>query len=109
MRTRTHTQWWDVDLLDEVETTPVVKMNPADAAELNLAAGDRAKLYNDRGYVVLDVVINPGLPRKMVSVPRGFQQSEFIDGHVASLPIMKFNQACANQPFNDVAVAIEKA
>lgn len=109
MRTRTHTQWWDVDLLDEVETTPVVKMNPEDAAELDIVEGDKVKLFNDRGYVVLNAVVNAGLPRKTISVPRGFQQSEFIDGHIASLPVMKFNQACANQPFNDVAVAIEKA
>lgn len=108
MRTRTHTQWWDVQCLGEVETKPVVKMNPDDAAELGIAAGDEVKLYNDRGFVVLNAVINAGLPRKTVSVPRGFQQSEFIDGHIAQLPIMKFNQACSNQPFNDVAVAIEK-
>lgn len=108
MRTRTHTQWWDVQWLGEVETKPVVKMCPADAAELGIAAGDKVKLYNDRGFVVVNAVINKGLPPKMVSVPRGFQQSEFIDGHTAMLPIMRFNQACSNQPFNDVAVAIEK-
>ena len=108
MRTRTHTQWWDVEVLSEVETTPVVKMNPEDAAELGIAAGDQVKVYNDRGFCILEAVLNAGLPRKTASVPRGFQRSEFIDGHLASLPIMKFNQTCANQPFNDVAVAIEK-
>lgn len=108
MRTRTHTQWWDVDLLKEVETEPIVKLNPQDAAELGISAGDKVRVYNDRGSVTLTAVINAGLPRGMASAPRGFQRTEFIDGHFATLSIMKFNQACANQPFNDVAVSIEK-
>lgn len=108
MRTRTHTQWWDVECLKEVETDPVVKINPADAADLGIAEGDEVRVYNDRGSVTLRAVINAGLPRGMMSAPRGFQRSEFIDGHFQGLSIMKFNQACANQPFNDVAVSIEK-
>lgn len=109
MRTRTHTQWWDVEWLKEVEyETPMVKLNPSDAEELGIVEGDQVRVYNDRGSVVLTAALNAGLPRGMASAPRGFQQSEFIDGHFATLSIMKFNQACANQPFNDVAVSIEK-
>ena len=52
--------------------------------------------------------INAGLPRRMVSSARSWQIGDFIDGHYASLPSREYNQVCANQAFNDVAVAIEK-
>lgn len=44
----------------------------------------------------------------MVSSARSWQIDDFIDGHYASLPSREYNQVCANQAFNDVAVAIEK-
>lgn len=108
LRTRTHTQWWNVEYLKEIETEPVVKINPDDAAEIGIKEGDTVRMYNDRGSVVLKAVLNAGLPHGMVSYPRGFQKTEFIDGHAQSLPMRQFNQAFANYAYNDVAVAIEK-
>lgn len=109
MRTRTHTQWWEVGYMDEYEPDPIVRINPDDAKELGLAEGDEVRLYNDLGSVTMKCVVNAGLPRGTVSSGRSFQAGEFIDGHFASLPSNEFNQVCANQAFNDVAVAIEKA
>ncbi|NTU88288.1 MAG: molybdopterin-dependent oxidoreductase [Actinobacteria bacterium] len=108
MRTRTHTQWWDCKYTDEYEPEPVLRVNPEDAAQLTIAEGDTVKMFNDRGYVVMKAVINAGLPRGTVSSGRSFQADEFIEGHFASLPPKEFNQVCANQSFNDVAVGIEK-
>jgi molybdopterin-containing oxidoreductase family molybdopterin binding subunit len=108
MRTRTHSQWWDVKYMEDYEPVPVVRMNPDDAQELDIAEGDVVKLSNDRGSVTMKATINHGLPRKMVSCPRSFQVEEFIDGHFADISFNAYNQACANQAFNDVAVAIEK-
>lgn len=109
MRTRTHSQWFDVENLKEFEPEPVLRINPEDAAELGLAEGDMARVYNDLGYVVMKVNVNAGLPRKMVSSPRSYQAWEFVDGHFTSLCSTEFNQIAANMCFNDVAVAIEKA
>jgi molybdopterin-containing oxidoreductase family molybdopterin binding subunit len=108
MRTRTHSQWWDVGYMKDYEPVPVVRMNPDDAEELGIAEGDAVKLSNDRGFVTLVATINNGLPRKMVSCPRSFQVEEFIDGHFADISFNTYNQYVANQAFNDVAVAIEK-
>lgn len=108
MRTRTHTQWWDCDYVKDYEPEPIVRLNPDDAAELGIVEGDVVKVFNDQGFVVMKAAINAGLPRKMVSSARSFQSDEFIEGHYASLPSEKFNQICANQAFNDVAVSIEK-
>lgn len=108
MRTRTHSQWWDVGLLKEFEPEPVIKMNPADAEAKGIVEGDEVRVFNGRGSVVMKAVINAGLPQGMVAAPRAFQAEEFVEGHFASLPTNEFNQAVANMSFNDVAVDIEK-
>lgn len=108
MRTHTHTQWWDCEYVKEYEPEPIVRLNPDDAAELGIVEGDVVKLSNDQGFVVMKAAINAGLPRRMVSSARSWQIDDFIDGHYASLPSREYNQVCANQAFNDVAVAIEK-
>lgn len=109
MRTRTHTQWFDVESLREYEPEPVVRINPNDAAKLGLVEGDMARLSNEFGYVVLKVNINAGLPDGMVSSPRSYQSWEFADGHFTSLCSTEFNQVAANMNYNDVVVKIEKA
>ena len=109
MRTRTHSQWYDVELLKEFEPEPMVRLNPEDAAELGIVDGDTVRVYNDRGEVTLRATISAGYPRGMVGGPRSYHAKEFIAGHFAALPSFEYNQVCANQAFNDVAVAIEKA
>lgn len=108
MRTRTHSQWWDVDYLKEFEPEPIVKINPEDADELGISEGDEVKVFNNRGHVVMKAVINAGAPRKTVSSPRAYTLDEFIDGHFAQLPNRKINQILANSAFNDLAVDLEK-
>ncbi len=108
-RSRTHSQWGDVAYLKEIYPEPVVKINPDDAAELGVIEGDIVKLSNDRGYVVMKAALHAGNPRGVISATRGWSAWEFVDGHFASLPSKEFNQVCANQAFNDVAVSIEKA
>ena len=108
MRTRTHSQWWDVDFLKEFEKEPIVRLSPVDADSLGIGEGDKVKVFNDRGHVVMRATINNGLPQGIVTSPRSFQAQEFEDGHFASLSTNQFNPVCSNQAFNDVAVAIEK-
>jgi molybdopterin-containing oxidoreductase family molybdopterin binding subunit len=108
MRTRTHSQWWDVGYMKDYEPVPIVRINPDDAKELGIAEGDAVKLSNARGTVTMIAALNNGLPRKMTSCPRSFQIEEFIDGHFADISFNAYNQCVANQAFNDVAVAIEK-
>lgn len=109
MRTRTHSQWYDVDYLREFDPEPIVRINPDDAAELGIVEGDTVRMYNDRGSVVMKATVNAGYPRGIVGSPRSYREKEFIEGHFASLSTNQYNQVCANQAFNDVAVAIEKA
>ncbi len=108
MRTRTHSQWWDVDYLKEYEPEPCVKISPADAEAKGIEDGDIVRIFNGRGTVTMKAYINPGLPEGMLAAPRAWQAEEFIDGHFASLPTNEFNQVAANFSFNDLAVDIEK-
>lgn len=108
MRTHTHTQWWDCGYVREWEPEPIVRFNPDDAKELGIFDGDTVKLHNDLGFVVMKATISAGIPRGTVTSARSWQQEDFIDGHFASLSSHEYNQVCANQTFNDVAVKIEK-
>ncbi len=108
MRTHTHSQWWDCDYLKEFEAEPVVKISPEDAASKGIVAGDLVRIFNDRGYVVMKAVINAGLPKGMLGVPRAWDGPQFVEGHMNSLLRLDYIYAVANQAFNDVAVDIEK-
>ncbi len=59
------------------ETEPHIELDPADAAERGLSAGDSAKVFNDRGYLVLPVAISDRLRPGVVSVPWGFVDSAY--------------------------------
>lgn len=106
---RTHSQWWEVPALLEIDVEPLCKINPSDAKEYGINEGDLVRIYNDRGSVVMRAAINPGCMPGVLTAPKGWEQSQFIDGHFSSLSDKVMNQVCNNQPFNDVLVAIEKA
>ena len=108
MRTRTHTQWYDVDYMKEYEKQPVCRINPEDAAELGIQDGDTVRLFNDRGSVTMVAVLNPGEQRKALHCPRSFLTREHIDGDLARTTSNEYNQACRNQAYFDCAVAVEK-
>lgn len=108
LRTHTHSQWWENEYVQEFESGPVLKLNPADAAEYGIEAGDQVKAFNDRGYVVLEAIINAGIPRGTVTTTHAWDASQFIDGHPNSLLYKDYIYAVANQAFNDCAVEIEK-
>lgn len=75
---------------------------------MGIEEGDTVKLSNDRGFVTMIATLNAGQRPNTVSCPRSFQAGEFIDGHFSDLSFNDYNQCCANQAYNDVAVAIEK-
>ncbi|MDO4442720.1 MAG: molybdopterin-dependent oxidoreductase [Slackia sp.] len=108
MRTRNHTQWWDVDYMKEFERQPIARFNPEDAAELGIVEGDTVRLYNDRGSVTLLAVINAGQARKTINCPRSFLTREHIDGDFATISFNDYNQVSRNQCYFDQAVAVEK-
>ncbi len=107
-RFRTHTQWFEADMLKEIDTEPFIKLSPADAAAYGIAEGDRVKAYNELGSVVLTAQINSGLPEGMATCPKGWEAGEFIEGSFTELFTKEGNPFCSNQAYFDCTVAIEK-
>lgn len=108
-RWRTHSQWWDVPMLRELSPEPFVKINPVDAAARNIKNGDIVKLFNDRGYVKIKAFVDRGVQPGVLSLPKGREKHEFIEGHYQDLTSRVMNIVCANSAFFDVLVQVEKA
>ena len=62
------------------EARPTAKIHPADAAELGLAEGDRLRLGNRRGTVVLHAELFAGLRRGVVVVESVWPNHAFVEG-----------------------------
>ncbi|HWU19806.1 MAG TPA: molybdopterin-dependent oxidoreductase [Devosia sp.] len=58
-----------------------VDLNPDDAAQLGLAEGDIAELYNDRGRVLASVTLAPYLMRHVAVLPTGAWFDPVTDGN----------------------------
>lgn len=107
-RMRTHTQWFDVEALREIDPEQFIYINPDDAADLGIASGDEVKVGNARGYLVGHAQVRPNNPRGIVSAVKGWVASQVIDGHLSNTTPTDVNPFCSNQPFNDNAVIVEK-
>ena len=107
-RFRTHTQWFEADMLKEIDTEPFIKLSPTDAATYGIQTGDQVRAYNELGSVVLTAQINPGLPQGMATCPKGWEAHEFIEGSFTELFTKEGNPFCSNQAYFDCTVAIEK-
>lgn len=106
---RTHSQWWDVPTLLELDPEPLLKINSEDAAKYDIRTGDHVRVFNDRGYVVLKAAIDEGIQPGVLTAPKGWEQQQFIDGHFSDLTTNITNVICANSGFFDVLVGIKKA
>lgn len=106
---RTHTQWGNVEMFREYEAEPYVSINPKDAEANGVETGDVVRLFNDRGYVVIRVRVMPNVPEGVFTIPKGFSADDYIEGTYSDLTPIEMNGFCANQPFFDTVVGIEKA
>lgn len=107
-RFRTHSQWWEVDMLKEIDTEPFLKLSVDDAAEYGITTGDKVRVHNELGEVVLTAQINAGLPQGLATCPKSWEAHEYIEGSFGNVFTSEVNPFCANQAFFDCTVAIEK-
>lgn len=107
-RLRTHSQWNEVEALMELEGEQYVFINPEDARAYGIADGDQVRIYNDRGSLTTYARVRPNNRPGVVSAIKGWNPDQVVDGHLGNLTLLESNPFCANQPFNDCAVAIEK-
>lgn len=48
---RTHSQWFNIEEIQEIEGPPSIFINEKDAADRGIEIGDRVKVFNDRGEI----------------------------------------------------------
>jgi len=106
---KTHTMFGHNPWLLELIPEPVVKVNPADAQERGIKEGDYARLYNDRGSVVLKMVYSNGVRPGMVVVPKGWEFDQFKEGHYSSLVSNATHGYILNNNYFDNLCQMEKA
>ena len=75
-----NTSYSDLEAHAGRETKPHIELDPADAASRGLEDGDSARVFNDRGSLVLPVTISDRLRPGVVSVPWGYVDSAYGDG-----------------------------
>lgn len=69
-KARTHSTYGNVDWLKEAAVQEVW-INPLDAGSRGIAQGDRVRIFNDRGKILLPAKVTPRIMPGVVSVPQG--------------------------------------
>lgn len=67
---RVHSTFENIALLEAAEPH-ALWLNPADASLRQLAAGDKAKVFNDRGELIITVKVTPRIMPGVVAIPQG--------------------------------------
>ena len=107
-RWRLHTQWHNTPWLKEMDQEPIIKINSVDAKQRKIKNNDLVKVFNDRGHAVVRAKIADGQRPGMVTVPKGWQRSQFISGSYQELTTDFCNTSDYNQPFYDVLCEVQK-
>lgn len=103
-----HSQCAYTPVLRELEPEPTLKVNATDAKERGIEQGDYVRVFNDRGYAVLKAVVTEGIKQGVVSIPHGFQEDQFVEGHTQNLTNIVMNDFCSNNAFYDFLCEVEK-
>ena len=75
--------------------TPATRINPKDAVELNLHAGDTVEVYNDRGHVVTRLEIDESVPAGTIHVWFGWHRDQFEEGTYSEITAQCSNKESA--------------
>ena len=76
--------------------------------EYDRFGGYYVRVYNDHGYAVLKARVTEGIKPGVVSIPHGFQASQFVEGHTQDLTNVYMNDFCSNSAFYDFLCEVEK-
>lgn len=107
-RFRTHTQWFNVPMLRELDPEPLAKISPKDAESRGIETGDIVEVFNDRGKAVLKAEVNDAIMPGVISIPKGWQREQFIDGCFQELTSSISDPMAVNYAFFDSLVDVKK-
>ena len=103
-KNRIHSQFGFLDLLKPLEPAPLLSLAPDDARPRGLRTGDRARVFNHRGELVLGVRVDGGIRPGVCFVPNGFWLS---DGAVNLLSEGRETDMGHGAAFHDNCVQVE--
>lgn len=107
-RWRTHTQWFAVESLRELDPEPLLHLSPEDAAHRGIESGDIAEAFNDRGAVTLKAVVDNACPPGVCAIPKGWQRNQFIEGCYQDLTGAESDPMAVNFAYFDTRVDVRK-
>jgi anaerobic selenocysteine-containing dehydrogenase len=106
-KNRIHSQFGNLPSIRALDPEPVVRLAPEDAAKRGLRSGDRARVFNDRGALVLRARVDHGLRPGLVVVHNGWWLSE--GGAVNVLSKARETDLGFGAAFHENLVEVEKA
>ena len=71
-KNRIHSQFNNLEMIRQLSPEPFVQIHPDDAAERNIADGELARIFNDRGEIQVVARLDWGIKRGCVSVTNGW-------------------------------------
>ena len=107
-RYRTHTQWFNVPMLKELDPEPLAKISRQDAEARGIKTGDIVEVFNDRGRVVLKAQVNDAIAPGVLSIPKGWQREQFIEGCFQELTNAESDPMAVNFAYFDCLVDVRK-
>lgn len=107
-RWRTHTQWFAVESLRELDPEPLLHLSREDAAERGIQDGDIAEAFNDRGAVTIKAIIDDACPPGVCAIPKGWQRNQFIEGCYQDLTGAESDPMAVNFAYFDARVDVRK-
>lgn len=107
-RYRTHTQWYAVESLREIDAEPLLHLSPEDAAERGMEDGEIVEVFNDRGAVTIKMIVDDSCPKGVCHIPKGWQRNQFIEGCYQDLTGAESDPVAVNFAYFDTRVDVRK-
>lgn len=107
-RYRTHTQFFDLPTIKEIDPEPYIRINPADAADRDITEGELIEIYNDRGHCVAKARFDNGVRPGCVTMPKGWQRNQFVAGGYQELTHDEIDMFINNFAYYDALVDVRK-
>ncbi len=104
-KNRTHSQFNNLKLIRRMSPKPVLAISPQDAEKRNIREGNRVRVFNDRGFLQLEVSIDFGIKQGCVCLPNGWWISE--GGNVNFLSYGRETDMGHGTAFHDNLVEVE--
>lgn len=95
-------------MLKELDPEPIAKIGRKEAKARGIRTGDIVEVFNDRGKVVIKVEISDAIPEGILTIPKGWQKEQFIEGCYQELTNTTSDLMAINFAYFDCLVEVKK-